>query len=241
MTHFRLLKKTPGAPLDVDFALPAGTTAPFGAADAGKSLLLEMAAGLVRADACCILFEDAILFDAVSRVDVPARRRNFGYLPPGDLLFPHLTLRENLRFAAQRFPRLDRHRRVTDWLERFDLTAASALFSRQLAPEQRLHGALARLLIAEPRLLLLDHPGLTESLLLRIRSLTEAPILFAARDLDLCCAAASHLLALASGRIAHLGAALYRWTARPASRWRASPALPISSKASSRRSIRAAT
>jgi molybdate transport system ATP-binding protein len=202
MTHFRLTRKEPGFSLDVDFPLPPGITAVFGTAGSGKSLLLKLAAGLVTPHAGRVLFDDAILYDAASRVEVPACRRGFGYLPPGDSLLPHMTLRENLRFAADAFPRLDRHRRVTEALDRWQLSPAAELYPNQLAPAQRLQGAIARMLIAEPKLLLLDHTAITESLLLQIRTLTTAPILFAAGDLDLCCSTASHILVLDAGRIA---------------------------------------
>jgi len=205
MTHFRLTRKEPGFSLDVDFPLPPGITAVFGTAGSGKSLLLKLAAGLVTPHAGRVLFDDAILYDAASRVEVPACRRGFGYLPPGDSLLPHMTLRENLRFAADAFPRLDRHRRVTEALDRWQLSPAAELYPNQLAPAQRLQGAIARMLIAEPKLLLLDHTAITESLLLQIRALTTAPILFAAGDLDLCCSTASHLLVLDAGRIAQSG------------------------------------
>ncbi len=205
MTSFRLARKTPGFAFDVEFPLAAGTTAIFGLAGAGKSLLLEMAAGFVRPDSGRVLFEDTILFDAKAGVCVPACKRAFGYLAPSESLFPHLTLRENLRFAAHRFPRLDRHRRVADWLEKFELTAAAEQYPRQLSPLQTLNGSLARLFITEPKLLLLDGCDLSESLLLRVRSLTPAPILFATRDLDLCCAVAAQMVLIDEGRILQMG------------------------------------
>jgi len=205
MTHVRLLYKSAGFSLDVDFPVALGTTAIFGGPLAGKSLLLEMIAGLAPPTAGRILFEDAILFDAAARVETPARARNFGYLPPGDSLFPHLTLRENLRFAAQRFPRLERHRRVAEWLEKFQLTPVESRYPHQLSAAQRLAGAVARMLIGEPRLLLLDNEGVSEGLLLQIRAHTQAPILFATRDADLCCAAATQMIVLDSGRIVQSG------------------------------------
>jgi molybdate transport system ATP-binding protein len=205
MTHFRLTRKEPAFSLDVDFPLPAGITAVFGPPGSGKSLLLKLAAGLVPGHAGRILWDDAIVYDAVSRVEVPACRRAFGYLPPGDSLFPHMTVRENLRFAAVHVPRLDRHRRVTEALDRWQLSSSAELYPNQLAAAQRLQGAIARMLIAEPKLLLLDHTAVTESLLLQIRALTPAPILFASWDLDLCCCIASHMLVLDAGRIAQSG------------------------------------
>ncbi len=206
MTNFRLMKRGPAFALEVDFSVGPGITAIYGRAGSGKSLLLQLAAGLLPPDAGRVLFEDAILYDAKAGVHVPPRQRSFGYLAAGESLFPHLTLAQNLRFAAERFPRLDRHRRVTEWLERCRLSAAADLYPHQLSPQQRLWGALARMLAGEPKLLLLDHGGLSEDLLLEIRALTAAPVLFATRDLELCCAVASHMLLLDSGRILQAGA-----------------------------------
>lgn len=206
MTHIRMVRKLPSFSLDVDFPLPPGTTALFGPRASGKSLLLELVAGFGHPDGGRILFDDAIVFDAAARVDAPSRQRRFGYLAQQQTLFPHMTLRQNLRFGALQFPRLERHRRVTEWLERFQLTASAEQLPRQLAPPQRLAGALARILIAEPKLLLLDDAGLSEEFLLQVRAFTKAPILFATRDLDLACAAAGHLLVIEHGRIAQSGA-----------------------------------
>ena len=206
MTNFRLMKKAPGIALEVDFPVGPGVTAIYGPAGSGKSLLLQLAAGLLPPDAGRVLFEDAILYDGKAGVNVPARRRGFGYLAQSESLFPHLTLGQNLRFAAQRFPRLERHRRVTEWLERWQLSAAAEMYPRQLSPGQKLAGALARMMVGEPKLLLLDDCGLSEGLLREIRAQTAAPVLFATRDLELCCAAASQMLLLDSGRILQAGA-----------------------------------
>lgn len=204
MTQIRLIRKSPTFSLDVEFTIGPGVTAIYGPAGAGKSLVLELVSGLASPDAGRILFDDAIVFDAASRVDVPAGERKFGYLPPGESLFPHMTLRQNLRFAAQRFARLDRHRRVTEALDRWQLSAAAALYPHQLPARQRRLGAIARMLIVEPKLLLLDDAEVSEALLLEMRALTASPILFATRDLDLCCAA-SQMLVLDGGRVVQAG------------------------------------
>lgn len=206
MTSFRLVRRSAGLELDVEFPVSSGATAVFGPAGCGKSLILELAAGFLPPDAGRILFADTILYDAKANVHVPASRRGFGYLSDGDSLFPHLTLRENLRFAAQRFPRLDRHRRVSDWLERFQLASAASLYPRQLTREQKLYGALARMLIAEPKLLLLDRYELSEPIFREIRTQTAAPILFATSDLDLCCVVATQMILLDAGRVVQMGA-----------------------------------
>ena len=181
--------------LDVDFPVGPGVTAIYGPSGAGKSLLLDAIAGLVRPDSGRILLDDAILFDAATGVHLPPQRRGCVLVPPGDSLFPNMSGRQNLMFAARRWPRLERHRRVAETIEKLQLA--------EDAPKVR--WTLARALIAQPKLLLIDDPGLDAALLRQIRENTAAPILLASRNLDLCCSA-DQLLVLDSGRIAQRGA-----------------------------------
>jgi molybdate transport system ATP-binding protein len=204
MTHARIARQIPPRfALDVDFPIGPGVTAIYGPAGAGKTLILESIAGFIRPDSGRILLDDVILFDAESRVHVPPRRRNIGCVFQRDSLFPHLTLRQNLMFAAKRFPRLDRHRRVAEMLDRLHLAGAAASRPREIAPAERLRGEIARALIGEPKLLLLDDRAIGEALLREIR---VVPILLVTHDLDLCCAAADELLILDAGRIVQRGA-----------------------------------
>jgi ABC-type sulfate/molybdate transport systems ATPase subunit len=105
-----------------------------------------------------------------------------------------MTPRQNLAFAARRWPRLERHRRVTETIERFQLTDASP----------SLAWICARALVAEPKLVLIDDPGLDAGLLRQLRENAAAPILLASANLDLCCSA-DQLLLLDSGRIVQRG------------------------------------
>jgi molybdate transport system ATP-binding protein len=206
MTHARIGKKIPPAlSLEVDFEI-AGLTALYGPAGAGKSLILEAIAGFVGPDSGRIMLDDAILFDAEARVNVAPRRRHCGYVGQRDALFPHITLRRNLLFAAHRGPRLERSRRVAELLERFQLTPVAAGRPREIDPAQALRGAVARALLALPKLLLLDDRGFDEPLLRSIREAFGGPVLLVTGDLDLCCAAADRLILLERGRILQSGA-----------------------------------
>jgi molybdate transport system ATP-binding protein len=206
MTSARIgIKRPPGLSLDVDFPIAAGITAIHGPRGAGKTAILEAIAGFLRPDSGRIMLEDAILFDAESGVDVPPRRRGCAYIPSAEALVPHMTVRANLAFAAARFRRLERHRKVAEMLERFGLSAAAARLPAEIAPGERLRVAAARALLAEPRLLLIDDCGLTEALLAEMRAVRSCPILMVAGDLDLCCVA-GELILLDSGRIVQRGA-----------------------------------
>ena len=202
MTHARIVKRIPPRfSLDVEIPLAAAVTALYGPAGAGKTLILETIAGFARPDSGRILLDDVILFDAQSRVTAPPRRRNCGYIAPHDALFPHMTLRQNLVFPARRFPRLDRHRRVAEMIERFQLADSAALRPHEAGPAQRLRCAVARALIAVPKLLLIDERAFDIPLFQQVRAAFAGPILLVTADLDLCCAAADELIVLEAGRI----------------------------------------
>ncbi|HEY1495371.1 MAG TPA: ATP-binding cassette domain-containing protein [Candidatus Solibacter sp.] len=207
MTHARVARTVDGLSLDLDLALPPGITALAGPPSAGKTLLLEIIAGFAPAGVGRILIDDAIVFDAASRVNLPARRRRCGYVPARDSLFPQMTVRQNLMFAAARWARLERHKRVAEMLERFELADALELYPRDLPPARRLRAEIARALMAEPRLLLIDDRAADESLLRLLPAAFDAPILLVTSDLDLCYAAAAHLALLEAGRIVQRGPA----------------------------------
>ena len=77
-----------------------GFTVLFGPSGAGKTLTLDSIAGFVRPDEGRILLDDQILFDGAARVIFAPRERRCGYVFQNYALFPHMTLRQNLAFAA---------------------------------------------------------------------------------------------------------------------------------------------
>jgi len=206
MTSARIGKKiAPGFSLDVEFSLPPGVAALFGPSGAGKTLILDLLAGFAKPDSGRILVDDALIFDAAARVSVPPHRRGCGYVARRDALFPHMTLRQNLAFAAHRSPRVERTRRVAEALERFELGSMAARRPPEMQPPEKLRGAVARALLASPKLLLLDERGFAEALLRTVREAFAGPILLVTNRLELCCAAAERLILLHAGRIVRTG------------------------------------
>lgn len=194
MTHARLTHKT----LQVDFPIGPGVTALAGPAGAGKTLTLDLLAGFTRPDAGRILIDDDIVFDGATHINLPPRRRRTAHVASRDTLFPHLSIRDNLMFAAAHWSRLERHKRVAEISEHFalDETAATRTAAR-----------IARAILSEPRLLLIDDCGVDERLLHRTVAAFPGPILFVTADLDLCYACADELILLKSGRIVQRGPA----------------------------------
>ncbi len=178
--------------------MPAGVTALAGPAGAGKSLTLDLIAGFARPDAGRVLIGDAIVFDGETRVNLPPQRRGAAHVAAHDTLFPHMTVRENLMFAAARWARLERHKRVAGMIEQFELDEA---------PASRTAARIARAILSEPRLLLIDECGVDEPLLRRAMTAFPGPILLVTANLDLCHACAAEVVLLEAGRILQRGAA----------------------------------
>ena len=204
-----------GFALDVEFQAGPGITVLFGPKGAGKTLILEAIAGFARPDEGRILLDDRIVFDAAARVNLPARARRCGYLVAGCALFPHMTVRQNLFFAVKHRPRLERHRRVNETLERFRLTDCAGRRPHELDPGVHQRAAVARALIGQPRVLLADEPGAgleaplraeLHALLRQARADHDIPVLVASRDLRECLDLADTALVLREGRILQSGA-----------------------------------
>jgi molybdate transport system ATP-binding protein len=207
MTGIRVKKRISAAfTLEADFGLGAGITALIGPAGAGKTLLLELVAGLATPDTGRILLNDAILFDGQARVDLPPVRRGCGYVSQYESLLPHRTLRQNLQFAALRFPRLERHRRVGEAIEHLTLAEAANLRPADTGTGERLRCSIARALIGASELLLVDDAGIDAGLFDLIRAHFPGPILMAARNPDIACAVAAEMALIDGGRIVQRGA-----------------------------------
>ncbi len=203
-----------GFSLDIEFSAAAGVTVLFGSSGAGKTLTLDSIAGFVRPDQGRILLDDQILFDGAAGVHLPARLRRCGYVFQNYALFPHMTLRKNLEFAAERAPRLGRHRKVTEMLEKFHLTEVAGRRPYQLSGGQKQRCSIARALIGSPRVLLLDEPsrGLDASLraelysvLRQVRQEFGTPILLVTHDTEECFQLADEMVVMRDGRAVQSG------------------------------------
>src|SRR5271157_3140264 len=143
-----------GFEVDAKLRIPldqAPVTVLFGPSGAGKTTLLRLLAGLERPDAGAIEFRGRAWCHIARGVCLPPQQRRAGFLFQESALFPHLTVEQNVRFAARRG-------RAAELLESFGLGELAHRYPGAISAGQRQRVALARALAAEPALLLLDEP-----------------------------------------------------------------------------------
>lgn len=141
---------------------PGETVAVLGPNGAGKSTLLGIIAGLLRPDSGHAELDGTPLFrlDGGSRVWRPPHQRGMALLAQDALLFPHLSVQENVAFGPRSRGASPANARKTadHWLAELDATEFANRRPSQLSGGQAQRVAVARALAANPQLLLLDEP-----------------------------------------------------------------------------------
>lgn len=146
---------------DVDLRFESGTTtAVLGPNGAGKSTLVGLVAGLVRPDDGRAVLAGTTLFDTRRRIRLPPHRRSVALLAQDPLLFPHLSVLDNVAFGprSRGLPRAAAADLARTWLDAVDAAELAARKPLQLSGGQAQRVALARALAPRPELLLLDEP-----------------------------------------------------------------------------------
>jgi molybdate transport system ATP-binding protein len=147
--------------LDIALDVAAGETMGLlGPNGSGKSTTLRCLAGLEAPRTGRIDISGVTVVDTAQRIDLPPERRSVGFVFQDYLLFPHMTVLDNVAFGlrARGESRPSAEARARVWLDRLEIGDLASRKPRQLSGGQAQRVALARALVTEPDLLLLDEP-----------------------------------------------------------------------------------
>ena len=205
--EIKIIKKLPEFTVDVSFCCRAGEmqiiTGPSGS---GKTTIMRILAGLERSDHGLIRFDGTVWEDTANRIFLKPQKRAIGYVFQEYSLFPHLTVAQNVAFAA-----LDREN-VEKYMHLMGIPHLARRFPKQLSGGERQRAALAQALAREPRALLLDEPFSALDYVTRenlrhsldeIKKLVQIPIIHISHDLTEGLQMADAVLPLERGRVAY--------------------------------------
>jgi ABC-type sulfate/molybdate transport systems ATPase subunit len=205
-------------------ALPGRPLALVGPNGAGKSTLVAAIAGLLPLASGIVRVGDLIV--SAGEAFVPPELRRVGVVFQDFLLFPHLTVRDNIAFASRvrGAGRAVARAEAQPWLERFELDHLADRHPAQLSGGQAQRVALARALASDPEVLVLDEP--MGSLDVEIRDEVRAdlarhlrdfgrPTVLVTHDAEDVAAIADDVVVVQNGRITQQGT-VENLAARPA-------------------------
>ena len=145
--------------LDARFETDDPVTGLLGASGCGKSMTLKCIAGVETPDEGRIVLDGETLFDSERGINLPPQKRGVGYLFQHYALFPHMTVEKNILCGLHgEKDKAVRRQRLREMIEMLQLEGLEKHRPAELSGGQAQRAALARMLVSQPRLLLLDEP-----------------------------------------------------------------------------------
>jgi molybdate transport system ATP-binding protein len=214
MLRVDVTKVIAGFSLAANFTSDGPVTALFGRSGAGKTTLVNLIAGLVRADHGTISVGDVTLLDTAKGIDVPPHKRGVGYVFQEGRLFPHLSVKGNLTYG-QRFGRgREGGASLPEIATLLDIEPLLNRRPADLSGGEKQRVAIGRALLARPRLLLMDEPlaSLDQNLkgeilpyIERLRDEMELPIIYVSHAVEEVARLSDTLVLLDAGKVIATG------------------------------------
>lgn len=196
---------------DFDLTVPKGEfVTMIGSSGCGKTTVLKMINGLIEPD------EGEILLDgeSIRGKDMTKLRRNIGYAIQGSVLFPHMTVEDNISYVPNLLNKRDRQRTkqaVKKWMDIVGLSPElKERYPDELSGGQQQRVGIARALAASPELLLMDEPfgavdeitrGQLQDELRRIYEKTGITVLFVTHDISEALKLGTKVLVMDQGKV----------------------------------------
>lgn len=143
--------------LNIDFKSDRKRIGILGASGCGKSLTLKSIAGIERPDEGRIVVNGKVMYDSDAKISMTPQERHVGYLFQNYALFPTMTVEKNIGIGLK-CGKAKREEKVRKMIERFHLQGLEKRFPAELSGGQQQRVALARIMIYEPDVILLDEP-----------------------------------------------------------------------------------
>lgn len=211
--------------LAVNVEIPTqGVTAIFGRSGAGKSSLINVVAGLARANYGRISLNGRVLFDAQQGIHLAPEKRRVGYVFQEPRLFPHYSVEKNLKYGCKRS-------NSALFLQIVQLLGIEPLLSRfpnTLSGGEKQRVAIGRALLSEPDILLMDEPLSALDLprkkelldyLSELATRVEIPILYVSHSLDEVARLADFMLLLENGKVTAFDRTTVVWHSPAFAQW----------------------
>lgn len=210
-----------GGVRDVSIDIAAGEFYTLlGPSGCGKTTMLRSIAGLEEPSAGRMTLDGRVIFDAAQGDFVPANRRKIGMVFQSYAVWPHMNVFDNTAFPlrmarSEKLSEADIRQRTMRTLETMGLADYSTRSAAQLSGGQQQRLALARALVAEPRLLLLDEPLSNLDALLREQMRNElrrlqkevgVTAIYVTHDQSEALALSDRIAIMSNGRIVQIGA-----------------------------------
>ena len=200
--------------LDIAWDMDNELVVLFGHSGAGKSLTLQMIAGLIEPDAGRIRLNDLVYFDSAVRKDLKPQDRMLGYVFQDLALFPHMTVKQNILYGGHGISKTEKEVMAVEMMERFRISDLRDSLPDRISGGQKQRVAIARALMRQPHALLLDEPfsaldatiRLEMGMLLKeIRNKFDIPVILVTHDLQEACSLADRMVVYSEGRVIQSG------------------------------------
>ena len=210
----KLQKKVNGFTLDVEWQIGDELAVLFGFSGAGKSMTLQLIAGLRRPDHGRVSVDDIVYFDSSAGINFPPQERSFGYVFQDLAIFPHMTVLQNILFGAGNLPKKEKRDSAREMIHAFRLSGLEDRYPSEISGGQKQRVAFARALIRRPKTFLLDEPfsALDRPLRLEMRRFLRdvrdnfnIPVLLVTHDFDEAVDISDKIIVYEHGRIAQIG------------------------------------
>lgn len=187
-------KSFPDFELNIAFKADSETIGLLGASGCGKSLTLRCIAGIEKPDEGHIVVNGETFFDSEKKVNLSIQQRKTAMLFQNYMLFPNLSVAQNVAAGIDKnISKEEKNRLVAHEICRFGLEGLEKRYPAQLSGGQQQRVALARMLVAQPGILMLDEPfsaldsflkGVLEQNLVDLFDSFEGSILYISHDID---------------------------------------------------------